>query len=85
MMLRTPDQLVDSAVPTHSQKSWFNELSSPKQKYVTCVVEAMIANPNAAFALVARELIEELQIDRHEGTIIRTLKEMISDAKKKTK
>lgn len=83
-MSQTAIQLVKKAVPSRSKVTWFDGLSSSEKSYIRSVVAAMIENPDAAPYLVARNLIRELSINRSVSTVVRTLKEMIYNAKTKT-
>lgn len=81
---RDPKALVGDCVPGRAKQSWWDILSNEDRNYVCDVVAAMANNPSAAPYVVARQLKQELQLDRHPDSIARTLKEMLHDAETKT-
>jgi hypothetical protein len=84
MSKRTAADLVKNSGASKARGvDWYQRLPDNDQNYVRDVVKELIANPNAALYLVAEQLMEELSIDRHPGTIVRTLKEMVKHVQAK--
>lgn len=79
---KTAAQLVREAKGKRSTTSWYEQLSLTDQEYICQVVGEMRKNPDAAYALVARNLIIELSIKRSVNSVVRTLKELMRDGKK---
>ena len=75
--LKAADLVKNSVGQRVTGVNWYQQLSSESQDYINEVVKELIANPNAALCIVAEQLIDELEIQRHPDTITRTLKEMI--------
>ena len=85
MKLRTsPKDLIDSSGPA-TGTNWFDLLSVEERDYVLAVVDAIINSPDVSMITVSVKLIDELQIKRSTRTVSDKLKEMIRNAKTKTK
>ncbi len=75
-----PAKLVEMSVPKNGNKSWFDELNIADHLYVSCVIKYMRKTPNASLHVVARNLKNELKIQRSVSTVARTLKEFLNAA-----
>lgn len=74
-------KLVANSIICTRSTSWLSGLSICDKKYVSEVIEAYIANPEARLQFVAVSLRTELGITVGISTIARTLREIIRNEK----
>jgi hypothetical protein len=77
---RSAADLVASSTGGTGSK-WTNELNMADRVYLSNVIRHMKQTPVAAVHVVAAKLKEELGLKRSVGTIAKTLKELLNDAK----
>ncbi len=79
---RSPVDLVKESTGNKNVK-WLDTLSKSDRDYVEAVADTMRACPDAAPYIVAGKLKIVLGSESHISTIVRTLKELVSDKEKK--
>ncbi len=82
MKARANELILRSVTRSSQSTSWYWGLTKEDRKYVSEVVLAYIANPDAQLQLVAMALKAELSIAISVSTIARTIREMTRDEKK---
>jgi hypothetical protein len=75
----SPANLVKSSESVRHGKKWIVTLNAEDRRYVKATAAAMTNAPNAAPYQVARHLKDEINATATVGTIVRTLKELITN------